>query len=54
MKIYIIGTSGSGKTTLARRLAQTHALRHISLDDLHWKRNWVESMPGAKTESYFI
>ena len=41
-RIVIIGTSCSGKTTLAKTIALKLNIKHIELDKLHWKPNWVE------------
>jgi len=41
-KIVIIGTSCSGKTTLAKTISSKLNIRHIELDRLHWKPNWIK------------
>ena len=41
-RIVIIGTSCSGKTTLAKIIASKLNIKHIELDQLYWKPNWVE------------
>ena len=41
-RVVVVGTSGSGKTTLARTLATLLDAKHIEIDALHWKPNWVE------------
>ncbi len=41
-RIVIIGTSCSGKTTLAKTISSKLNIRHIELDEIHWKPNWKE------------
>lgn len=41
-RIVIIGTSCSGKTTLAKQIQNQLQIKHIELDELHWKPSWVE------------
>ena len=41
-RIVIIGTSCSGKTTLAKTISSRLNIKHIELDELYWKANWVE------------
>jgi adenylate kinase family enzyme len=41
-RIVIIGTSCSGKTTLAKSISLKLNIKHIELDELYWKANWVE------------
>ena len=40
-RIVVVGNTGSGKTTLAGELAQRLALRHVELDALYWRPDWV-------------
>ncbi len=42
MRIAIMGYSGSGKSTLAKTLGQRYALPVVHLDQLHFRKNWVE------------
>jgi adenylate kinase family enzyme len=41
-RIVIIGTSCCGKTTLAKVVSSVLNTKHIELDALHWKPNWIE------------
>ena len=41
-RIVIIGTSCSGKTTLAKTISSRLNIKHIELDELYWKPNWIE------------
>jgi adenylate kinase family enzyme len=41
-RIVIIGTSCSGKTTLAKTISSKLNIKHIELDELHWKPEWIE------------
>lgn len=41
-RIVIIGTSCSGKTTLAKVISSRLNIKHIELDQLYWKPNWIE------------
>ena len=40
-RIIVIGVTGAGKSTLASRLAEKLGVRHIELDALYWRPNWV-------------
>jgi adenylate kinase family enzyme len=40
-RVVVVGTSGSGKTTFAADLARRLGVRHIELDQLRWKPNWI-------------
>ena len=42
-RIQIMGCSGSGKSTLARKLGERTGLPVVHLDQLFWKKGWVES-----------
>jgi energy-coupling factor transporter ATP-binding protein EcfA2 len=40
-RILILGKSGSGKSTLARKLSGLLSIKHVELDTIFWKPNWV-------------
>ena len=40
-RIAVVGVTGAGKTRLSRLLSRKLGLRHIEMDALHWKPNWV-------------
>ncbi len=40
-RVLVVGTSCSGKTAFAKELARALKSRHIELDALYWKPNWV-------------
>lgn len=48
-KINVIGTTGSGKSTFSQQLAEKIDCPYIQMDQLFWKRNWIES-----TDAEFI
>lgn len=41
-RIIVIGSSCAGRTTLAKNSAKALNIRHVELDAIHWKANWVE------------
>lgn len=42
-RINVVGTSASGKSTFARDLAKVLDYPYIEMDQLFWKKDWVES-----------
>ena len=41
-RVVVIGSSCSGKSTFARQLSKRLDIKHVELDQLHWKPNWEE------------
>ncbi|PFH49505.1 hypothetical protein AMATHDRAFT_63110 [Amanita thiersii Skay4041] len=42
-RVQIIGNSGSGKTTVGQELSKILGVPSVSLDEIFWKPNWVQT-----------